>query len=413
MSKKRGNSEGSVYRRADGKWAGAVTLGFNEQGNPRRKVVYGGTRAEAARKLADLLDKHHKGLLAEPTATTVADFAQDWLRRRTLSKARSTQRNYRLELGYACRYLGRLRLQSVKPTHVQAMLDALAADGYSPRSSRAEAEAGAPRPPKPYSTRTQRMVLQRLSAVFQDALRMELIHRNPCAGVRVELPPAEPVGRALEPGEIAALLAACEGHPMGPFFRLVLDTGLRKGEALALTWGDVDLEADPPRLTVSRSWTCGPNGGYFTRPKSRRSRRTVPLPRELADRLEAQRLAAAETYGPTSGAAHLFGDPVTGRPFNTQSPNVALTRICKRQQFTHVRVHDLRHTYGSVLLSLGVPVEVVSERMGHADPTITLKVYRHLLERERTDYVYSVTATARPPGEAPKPDPDGHDDQAA
>ena len=97
---------------------------------------------------------------------------------------------------------------------------------------------------------------------------------------------------------MAVLLKVCADHTMGLYFRVLLDTGLRKGEALALTWGDVDLASDPPRLTVVRSWTCGPKGGYFTRPKSRRSRRTVPLPRELADRLEARRRAAAETFGP-------------------------------------------------------------------------------------------------------------------
>ncbi len=75
MPKKRGNNEGSTYKRSDGKWVGAVTLGYNAQGNPKRRVVYGNTRAEAAKKLTDLLDKFNKNLLSEPSSVTLEEFA--------------------------------------------------------------------------------------------------------------------------------------------------------------------------------------------------------------------------------------------------------------------------------------------------------------------------------------------------
>jgi integrase len=383
MGSRRGNNEGSVCQRKDSKWVGAVTLGYNRQGNPKRGVVYGKTRAEAARKLADLMDKFHKGLLAEPSAVTVEQFAKEWLEREGVGKAFNTVRNHQTEMGYALPYLGKMRLQAVKPAHIRGMLDRMASEGWKPKPTESD-----PNPdPRPYTPRTQQKAFERVSAMFWEALRLELVYRNP----------SEPKGRTLEPGEIKALLETCEAHPMGLFFRLVLDTGLRKGETLALTWDDIDidLEASPARLSVSKSWSSdGKKGGHMTKPKSRRSRRTVPIPPATAQVLRALRAATVQTFGESIGALHLFGSAVSGKPFDAQAPNHALTRICKAQGLKHARVHDLRHTYGSVMLAKGVPLEVVSERMGHANPTITLNVYRHLLERERTDYVMGITEAA-------------------
>jgi integrase len=85
--------------------------------------------------------------------------------------------------------------------------------------------------------------------IFREAARLELIYRNPAEFIEVEAPASEPKGRTLELWEIQKLLEACETHPMGLLFRLLLGCGLRKGEALALTWGDVDLKAGELRVS--------------------------------------------------------------------------------------------------------------------------------------------------------------------
>ena len=391
MAKKRGNNEGSVYKRADGKWVGAVTLGYNEQGNPKRRVVYGNTRAEAAKKLSDLLDKFNKGLLAEPSSLLVEQFAKGWLEREMVGKAKRTRMSAEWELGHALRFLGKMKLQAVKPLHVRGMLDRMASEGWTPKPSKAR-----PNPShRSYTARTQKKALQKLSAVFEDAVRLEVIHRNPCESVTVKAPAYEPVGRVLEADELAALLQACDAHPMGLLFRLMLDTGLRKGEALALTWADIDLEAHPPRLSVTKAWTSGGNEsrGFMTTPKSRNSKRVVPIPPETASRLQALKQATVETYGKGIRGLHLFGSPISNTPMDTHAPNHALARICKRTGLNPVRPHDLRHTYGSILLANRVKLEVVSRWMGHADPTITLNVYRHLLKDELFENVFDVTGT--------------------
>ncbi|MDX2006478.1 MAG: site-specific integrase, partial [Meiothermus sp.] len=388
---------------SDGKWVGAVTLGHNAKGNPRRRVVYGDTRAEVSRKLADLLDKFNKGLLAQPAAVTVAEFAEEWKRRELAGKAEKTRAAYEWELSHALRHLGNLRVQAVQPVHVRRMMESMAREGWTPKATKAQEREGVRPEPRPYTPRTRKMVLQRLRSVFQDAVRLELIHRNPCEAVKVSLEPSEPVGRVLGAAEMVALLKACDAlpdredaNPMGMLFRLMLDTGLRKGEALALTWGDLDLEANPPRLSVSKSWSNlkGVKGGIMTRPKSKTSRRVVPIPPGTAARLCALRDRARDGLGQEVRKAYLFGSGLHDTPFEPNAPNHALTRICEREGLRHIRPHDLRHTYGSVLLANGVKLEVVSKRMGHANPTVTLNVYRHLLEGELIENVFEVSAVA-------------------
>ncbi|GEM85954.1 tyrosine-type recombinase/integrase [Meiothermus granaticius] len=406
MPKKRGNHEGTVYKReSDGKWVGAVTLGHNAQGNPKRKAVYGATRAEAAKKLADLLDKFNKGLLATPATVTVEEFTEAWKKRELVSKAQKTRSAYEWELSHALRHLGKLRVQSVQPVHIRRMLDSMTEEGWTPKPTKAQEREGVQPEPRPYTLRTQKMVLQRMRSVFQDAVRLELIHRNPCEAVKVSVEPSEPVGRVLDTTEMVALLKACDAlldkkdvHPMGMLFRLMLDTGLRKGEALALTWADLDLEAHPPRLSVGKSWSNlkGVRGGIMTKPKSRTSKRVVPIPPGTAARLRALREHVRASFGQDVQGLYLFGSPLHNTPFEPNAPNHALTRICEREGLRHIRPHDLRHTYGSVLLANGVKLEVVSKRMGHANPTVTLNVYRHLLEGELFENVFEVSATAAP-----------------
>lgn len=404
MGKRRGNNEGTVFKReSDGKWVGAVTLGYNKQGNPNRRVVYGNTRAEAAKKLADLLDKFNKGILAGPSTLTVTEFAKGWLERETVGKTRSTKRSYDYDLRPALTHLGGMRVQAVKPLHVRQMLDRMSQEGWAPKPTKAQEKKGEKPTPRPYSSRSQRATLQRLATVFRDAVQMEIIHRNPCEAVKVKAAPSEPVGRVLEPAELGRLLGACEADPMGLFFRLVLDTGLRKGEALALTWGDIDLIATPPRLSVSKAWTGSGKEGHFTTPKTRGSRRIVLIPPSSAGPLRALRSATVSKYGEGITGLYLFGSPVNNTPVESSTPNHILKRLCVQAGVTPLRVHDLRHTFGSTLLANQVPLEVVSEWMGHANPTITLNVYRHLLERERTEYLFSVTDTATPLEAAPTP----------
>ncbi|AFH39696.1 tyrosine-type recombinase/integrase [Thermus thermophilus] len=375
--KRRGKGGGSVfYHEGKGKWVAQLTWVDPATGRKVKREKHCATRREAEQALADMVAAQARGLLTDPSRLTVRDFALEYLRR--LEKEGLRPNSIRLaqeELAHALPSLkdpkahdplGRMRLQEVKPVHVRGVLDRVMEAGYAPR--------------------TVGRVLMRLKALFREALRLELVARNPAEAVRVRLPKGEKAARALEPEEVARLLEAAEASrskDMALLLRLMLETGLRRGEALALQWGDLDLEKGEVR--VWRSWTKAGGKGAFSEPKTPTAKRVVPLPRGLLLRLQARREELLErlTLEEVAGLFLVGGD----RPVDPDSFNHYLRRLAERAGLGRVRVHDLRHTWATLALSRGIPLEVVSERLGHASPTITLGVYRHLLEEERRGYV--------------------------
>jgi integrase len=381
----RAKGEGTLRQRKDSSWEFRLTVGIKNDGKPDLRTIYGRTQAIVLEKANKLKQDFHQGVLAEPDSRTLKEYGDAWLERKSRGKAASTQSNYKRELDLATKTLGSMRVQAVKPVHIRGLLDRLTKEGYAPR--------------------TVKKTLERLRAVFKDAVRLEVIHRNPAEAVDVDLPPSEPIGKTLEPEDVTKLLGVSEGHHAGLLFRLILATGLRKSEALALTWGDVDFQT--AQLRISKGWVRVSNQLLLTTPKTRNSKRSVPIPPNLLARLEARRektitaLAAMKWKGKIE-EVYVFGMVGEATPFVPDMPNKWLVTLSKLAGITtHYRVHDLRHTYGSLQLRMKVPLEVVSERMGHANPTITLNIYRHLLEDERRGYIHDIEDVVKTPERIP------------
>jgi integrase len=375
--KRRGKGGGSVfYHEGKGKWVAQLTWVDPATGRKLKREKHCATRKEAEQALARMVAEQARGLLMDPSRLTTRDFALEYLRR--LEREGLRPNSIRLaqgELAYALPSLkdpkahdplGRMRLQEVKPVHVRAAVDRVIEAGYAPR--------------------TVARVLMRLKALFREALRLELVARNPAEAIQVRLPKGEKAARALEPEEVARLLEAAEAsrsRDMALLLRLMLETGLRRGEALALQWGDVDLERGEVR--VWRAWAKVGSKGAFTPLKTPTAKRVVPLPLGLLRRLKARKEELLERLNPEEvDGLHLVGGV---KPVDPDAFNHYLRRLAEKAGLGRVRVHDLRHTWATLALSRGIPLEVVSERLGHASPTITLNVYRHLLEEERRGYV--------------------------
>jgi integrase len=375
--KRRGKGGGSVfYHEGKGKWVAQLTWVDPATGRKLKREKHCATRKEAEQALAQMVAEQARGLLMDPSRLTTRDFALEYLRR--LEREGLRPNSIRLaqgELAYALPSLkdpkandplGRMRLQEVKPVHVRAAVDRVIEAGYAPR--------------------TVARVLMRLKALFREALRLELVARNPAEAIQVRLPKGEKAARALEPEEVARLLEAAEAsrsRDMALLLRLMLETGLRRGEALALQWRDVDLERGEVR--VWRAWAKVGSKGAFTPLKTPTAKRVVPLPLGLLRRLKARKEELLERLNPEEvDGLHLVGGV---KPVDPDAFNHYLRRLAEKAGLGRVRVHDLRHTWATLALSRGIPLEVVSERLGHASPTITLNVYRHLLEEERRGYV--------------------------
>lgn len=358
-------------KRKDGRWEVRPYL-REPDGRYRRVSVFGKTAEEALRKARELVAQHEKGLLPTRDATTLAAFAEKWLARKRATLAPKTFINYQREMGYLLTYLGHMRLQAIKPADVREALDRMAASGLGPRAIR--------------------KALTHLRALFKEALALEIVHRDPTASIRLQAPTRRTAGRTLEPHEVAALLKALDAWPtweVGTALRLCLAVGLRPGEALGLKWGDVDFEAGT--LAVRRAWTNLKGRGVLTAPKTPSSLRTIPVPPKTLERLRARWGALVEAGVDPLDLREAWVFPSAkdpSQPLNPHSLAHALRKIVARLGLPPIRPHDLRHTYASLLLAEGAPPEVVAGRLGHARPSITLDIYRHLLAREKEAWTF-------------------------
>ncbi|MDW8358936.1 site-specific integrase, partial [Thermus sp.] len=307
--KRRAKGEGTLYLRPDGRWEGKLTVGG------RRITVYGQTQEEALRKLTDLAAKNLQGLLRPPEAITLREWAEGWLGRKGKEVRPRTLYLYRQELAYALPSLkdptlpdplGGMRLQAIQPAHVRQILDGLMGR---------------------LSLRTVRMVRQRLWQVFEEALNLELVARNPVAPVKVRGPKAPKAGRTLEPSELQVLLQALDRHPdprTAMALRLCLACGLRKGEVLALRWADVDLERGT--LSVTKAWAESGGQRYLTLPKTASSERRVPIPQATLNRLREYREWWKGAFGFPDPWAWVFPGRKGEEPLNPHTLNWALRR---------------------------------------------------------------------------------------
>lgn len=221
-----------------------------------------------------------------------------------------------------------------------------------------------------------------LRAALSQAVRWGLLDRNVATLVRgPRVPQSEP--RTLSPEETRRFLAQVKGDPLEPLYVLAAMTGMRQGEVLGLRWQDIQGET----LTVNASlwWRPGKDGRepVLTLPKTTRSRRTLHLQPELVAMLRDHRKRQLETRREVDDAL-VFTDSHGV----ALQPTTVLHRMRKHLQaagLPPVRFHALRHGAASMLLAAGVPVNLVSEMLGHSNASTTLNIYGHVLESAKRE----------------------------
>lgn len=363
---KRGQNEGSIYKRKDGRWAGAVSLGY-VGGKLKRKVMYAATRAEVQRRLTGILRDQQSGIPIIGERQTLADFLERWLcdvvapsvRPRTLT---SYAQLVRLHLTPA---LGRVPLAKLTPQHVQKFMNDKLAAGLSART-----------------VQYLRAVLRR---ALSQALRWNLVARNVATLVDAPKMKRKAV-RVMSPDEVTLFLEALRGQRFEALLILAISTGLRQGELLGLRWVDVDLAASVVHV---RHGIQRLNGKLtLTEPKTERSRRTIRLPQIATRALQTQRarqseerLAAGERW---SDLGFVFATSI-GTPLDARNLTRHFARILKRAGLAGFRFHSLRHSCASLLLTQHVPARAVMELLGHSEIRLTLDTYSHVMPQLMTE----------------------------
>jgi integrase len=360
MSSRRPQGEGSVYRLPDGRWRGAVDLGWHE-GKRRRKYITRSTQAEVVRELRRLTAAAEEGRLAVTRAPTLGQWMERYLDEVAASSVRpSSLRRYRQELRlYVVPALGKVPLDKLKPSQVS--------DFY--RSQLLHLSPG--------SVRRLHALLRRSLGV---AVRWQLIPWNPVTAV--DPPSLTPVEvHPFDARETRLFLAAASGDRFLARWLIAVLLGLRQGEVLGLAWRDVDL--DQRVLTVRQALQYRPGDGFhLVPPKTARSRRTVPLPDAVVDALklrreqqEADRQAAGVEFWEDWG---LVFTTRLGTPLSPRNDYREFRRLVDAAGLRPVRLHDLRHTAASLMLAQGVNPRVVMELLGHSQISVTMNTYSHV-----------------------------------
>jgi integrase len=184
---------------------------------------------------------------------------------------------------------------------------------------------------------------------------------------------------SLTADQIADVLSRLNGHALHPIVTLALGTGMRRGEICALAWGAIDL--DGAAVRVERSLEETKAGLRFKAPKTRRGYRVVSLPASVVEILRGHQRQQAEQRLLLGVGRAGTDDLVFARPDSSPYPPDTLSRDWWRATLAlglpRVRFHALRHSSASALIAAGLDVGAVSRRLGHADPSITLRVYTH------------------------------------
>jgi integrase len=355
VTKKRSQNEGSIFKRKDGLWVAQVTIQGKHVGK------YCKTQSEARKWLQDTRNQINQGLSFMGAKTSLADFLEEWLQSYQQSIRSKTYFQY-LQICHHHIYpaIGGIKLKDLRPDHIQSFYNAKIQSGTSPR--------------------TVLVIHAVLHRGLNYALKWGLIGRNPAQAVtRPKFKRKEM--KTLNDSQVRSFLSTTKGSRSEALFWLAVTTGMRQGELMGLKWSDLDWRSK--RLHVQRQVQRLKNEGIvFTEPKSAAGKRAIVLSTGMIQKLrehlnfqQQERIIAGTNWQEND----LVFPSVIGTPLDHRNLFRDFKETLKKAGLPDIRFHDLRHTAATLMLQQGIHPKVVQERLGHADISLTLNTYSHVL----------------------------------
>ena len=392
MAKRRANGEGSLRKRADGRWEGRYTAGHDPlTGKGIVKSVFGKTQADARQKLQKAINENRGPAINHSGDYTVGEWM--WLWYETYSKPslrNSTRHNYDNYIrNHIEPNIGWIKLKKLTSIHIQQFYNRSKESGRVDRWGKDQKE--------PLANRTVRGMHMVLRQALQQAVDERIINHNPCDNCRIPKLEKKEM-QILPPEKVGAYLECAKDFGVLPIFYLELTSGLRRGELMALLWSDLNIE----KRTISVNKTVDRIDGELvaTPPKTKNSVRTVVIPQQAVDLLVEDRKNHPDS-------PYLFPSPRTGDMWSPESVARIHKKILKAAGIDeHVRFHDLRHTFATLALNNGVDVKTVSSMLGHYSAGFTLDTYTHVtseMQRSAAEKMGSFMNEAMPMDPTPTP----------
>ena len=358
-------------KRPDGRYATSAIIGYDENGKPKRKVIYGSTIMELDKKVAEFKSLQNKGIVIDDGGMTVQQWSEKWLELYKADKAYNTYMMYKRTVdNHITPNLGTIRLSALKTHHIQELLNTIIQDGHH---------------------RTAELVKITLTQIVKQAILEEYIYKDVTLGL--SLPKKiKPEKRALTDAEKTFIQNADLNLKERAFIDLLYYTGIRRGEALALMVSDIDFVNKKVKINKNLVMKDR-NSEVKQSPKTYAGNRQIPIPNKLLQSLKEYMCKNKSVYlftmengeFMTNAAFRKFWNDIL-KKFNSAAggynPKPGRRTITletpMRLIASDITPHMFRHTYATNLYYAGIDIKTAQTLLGHSSIQMTMDIYTHL-----------------------------------
>lgn len=339
----------SILKRTNPSGKVVYRVQFKDQHGKRHEITAGPLKKHAEALLSTVLEQVNAGTYGvDFERLTFPELCEQFLVNKKSSVKSLTWEDYERNIrNHLVPLFGDILITEIRPSDVQKMIPYLEGKGLS------SASAG--------------KALRYLKAILRYAYSLDLINSDPTKPIRAPRIVRQEVD-FLSPKETRDLLKAAD-EDMRAILATACYAGLRQGEILALRWKDVDFDEHRIRVVRTYHYSHG-----FSEPKTKSSRRAVPIPSTLVSILENYCALRGEHDPDSLVFVNQSGKPIDRRNLVRRNFNKTLKAAALR----HIRFHDLRHTYASLAIASGMDPKALQQAMGHSSIRITLDIYGHL-----------------------------------
>lgn len=353
-----------MKKRSDGRYCKQIFVGYQPNGTRKLKTIYGKTIREVEKRERELLSQMEKGLIPTQNADiTLSDWADEWMTVYKSSLSYNTRIRYKNIIDVHIKpKIGYYKLNQVKLSTIQKLINDMS----------------------DYSMSTIKKVKDTFHQMYTAAIINELVFKDPTVGL--VLPKKQSDQQQPISDETAKKLTDfSRNNDIGIFPLTLLYTGMRRGEALALSWKDIDF--DKKIITVNKSVVFHSNRPVISSTKTRNSNRTIPLLDVLYDELLKYKIRYTGLYGKEIQDKPVFVNSLGEMHTNTSQRKLWIKFLKEFNAYFNTNekfgMHQLRHTFCTILYKAETDIKTTQAILGHSDISITLKIYTHLDQEQK------------------------------